>query len=381
MNALRRGIRASATGDIARTGPETVARRYRFAPDFIGFSGHFPGNPILPAIVQVCAVVSLAEEEEGKPLRLAAVRSAKFLSPIRPGEEVSTSIYGHFNIFPAAVLAAPNGGAVNWYFKESPELFRLMRANPASPLIQVNHPRSGIGSGYFASIGLVPSTLTSSLRKPSEFVTDFDAIEVMNGKRVDSTEAQVMPDWFGFLNRGYRVTGNGNSDSHGAKTSEVGSPRNYVQVGTDDPQTLDPARFIAAVKAGKVTVSLGPFVTVSVNGKGLGELAPLDQGEAKFAVVMQAPAWEGPIETIELLKNGQVLTQVSVSPQDADPANPTIRWRGVLTDRPAQDAWYLVRARSAGGNLGPLSGGRPYAFTNPVYVDADGNAAFDAPVK
>ncbi len=89
MNALRRGIRASATGDIARTGPETVARRYRFAPDFIGFSGHFPGNPILPAIVQVCAVVSLAEEEEGKPLRLAAVRSAKFLSPIRPGEEVS----------------------------------------------------------------------------------------------------------------------------------------------------------------------------------------------------------------------------------------------------------------------------------------------------
>ena len=89
MNALWMGIRASATGDIARTGPETVVRRYRFAPGFIGFSGHFPGNPILPAIVQVCAVVSLAEEEGGKALRLAAVRSAKFLSPIRPGEEVS----------------------------------------------------------------------------------------------------------------------------------------------------------------------------------------------------------------------------------------------------------------------------------------------------
>jgi 3-hydroxyacyl-[acyl-carrier-protein] dehydratase len=89
MNALRRGIRASAAGDIARTGPETVVRRYRFAPGFIGFSGHFPGNPILPAIVQVCAVVSLAEEECGKALRLAAVLSAKFLSPIRPDEEVS----------------------------------------------------------------------------------------------------------------------------------------------------------------------------------------------------------------------------------------------------------------------------------------------------
>jgi 3-hydroxyacyl-[acyl-carrier-protein] dehydratase len=89
MNALWRGIRASAAGDIARTEPETVVRRYRFAPGFIGFSGHFPGNPILPAIVQIRAVVSLAEEEGGKALRLAAVRSAKFLSPIRPGEEVS----------------------------------------------------------------------------------------------------------------------------------------------------------------------------------------------------------------------------------------------------------------------------------------------------
>jgi len=89
MNALRNAIRDSAEGDIARTGPDTVVRRYRFAPGFIGFSGHFPGNPILPAIVQVCAVISLAEEEGGKPLRLAAVRSAKFHSPIRPGEEVS----------------------------------------------------------------------------------------------------------------------------------------------------------------------------------------------------------------------------------------------------------------------------------------------------
>lgn len=89
MNALLRGIRASAAGDIERTGPETVVRRYRFAPGFIGFSGHFPDNPILPAIVQVCAAVSLAEEEGGKAVRLAAVRSAKFLSPIRPGEEVS----------------------------------------------------------------------------------------------------------------------------------------------------------------------------------------------------------------------------------------------------------------------------------------------------
>jgi len=88
MNDLRKGIDASATEALTRTGPETVARRYRFSPGFIGFSGHFPGNPILPAIVQIRAVVSLAEEEGGKALRLAAVRSAKFLAPIHPDEDV-----------------------------------------------------------------------------------------------------------------------------------------------------------------------------------------------------------------------------------------------------------------------------------------------------
>src|SRR3990172_5586383 len=89
MNELRKGIDASATEALTGTGTEKGARRYRFAPGFIGFSGPFPGTPILPAIVQVCAVVSHAEEEGGKALRLAAVRSAKFLSPIRPDEDVS----------------------------------------------------------------------------------------------------------------------------------------------------------------------------------------------------------------------------------------------------------------------------------------------------
>ncbi|HEY5996307.1 MAG TPA: hypothetical protein VIU29_04760 [Candidatus Deferrimicrobiaceae bacterium] len=89
MNALRAGIAASAVDAIAIVGPGTVARRYRFAPGFPGFSGHFPGEPILPAIVQLMTVVSLAGEHAGIPLRMAAVRAAKFLAPIRPDEEIT----------------------------------------------------------------------------------------------------------------------------------------------------------------------------------------------------------------------------------------------------------------------------------------------------
>ena len=88
MNELRKGIAAAAVDDIVVAGPETVTRRYRFSAGFIGFSGHFPGDPILPAIAQMRTVVSLAEEHSGRPLRLAAVEFAKFLSPIHPCEEV-----------------------------------------------------------------------------------------------------------------------------------------------------------------------------------------------------------------------------------------------------------------------------------------------------
>ncbi|MGZ8440767.1 MAG: 3-hydroxyacyl-ACP dehydratase FabZ family protein [Candidatus Deferrimicrobiaceae bacterium] len=88
MNELRKGIAAAAVDGIVVPEPETATRHYRFSADFIGFSGHFPGDPILPAIAQIGTVVSLAEEHSGRPLRLAAVEFAKFLSPIRPRDEV-----------------------------------------------------------------------------------------------------------------------------------------------------------------------------------------------------------------------------------------------------------------------------------------------------
>ena len=88
MSELRKGIAASAVDAIASPGPGAVARRYRFGPGFPGFSGHFPGDPILPAVVQLLTVVTLAGEHAGAPLRLEAVRAAKFLSPIRPDDDV-----------------------------------------------------------------------------------------------------------------------------------------------------------------------------------------------------------------------------------------------------------------------------------------------------
>jgi 3-hydroxyacyl-[acyl-carrier-protein] dehydratase len=89
MSDLRSGIAACAT-DQAREVESCVSeRRYIFPAEFAGFSGHFPGNPIFPAFVQILAASILVEEVLGRPLTLASVERAKFLTVLGPGQEVT----------------------------------------------------------------------------------------------------------------------------------------------------------------------------------------------------------------------------------------------------------------------------------------------------
>jgi 3-hydroxyacyl-[acyl-carrier-protein] dehydratase len=88
MDNLRSAIRSSASGPVRETEPGTFIRSYCFAPDFIGFSGHFPGYPILPAFIQVLMVVSMAEEVKGHSLRFSSLEKAKFQNKIFPDQEI-----------------------------------------------------------------------------------------------------------------------------------------------------------------------------------------------------------------------------------------------------------------------------------------------------
>jgi 3-hydroxyacyl-[acyl-carrier-protein] dehydratase len=88
MNELLLGIDAAALDAVTCDETGFFSRRYCFNDRFAGFSGHFPGYPILPAIVAILTVVSLAGVQYGAPQRLIAVEDAKFLAPIRPNTEV-----------------------------------------------------------------------------------------------------------------------------------------------------------------------------------------------------------------------------------------------------------------------------------------------------
>lgn len=55
------------------------------------FNGHFPGNPILPAVASVHHAFRFLKEQLKQPeLRLIEIKSAKFAAPIPPNTQVKT---------------------------------------------------------------------------------------------------------------------------------------------------------------------------------------------------------------------------------------------------------------------------------------------------
>jgi 3-hydroxymyristoyl/3-hydroxydecanoyl-(acyl carrier protein) dehydratase len=69
-----------------------VVARAIFPNDSAWFSGHFPGNPIVPGV----ALIALVEEaviaqarSEGRSLAITGLRRVRFRLPIRPDDEVT----------------------------------------------------------------------------------------------------------------------------------------------------------------------------------------------------------------------------------------------------------------------------------------------------
>jgi 3-hydroxyacyl-[acyl-carrier-protein] dehydratase len=89
MNKLKKEIIEAALGPIEAIAHDKAVRRYLFPQSFIGFAGHFPGYPVLPAYVQVLTAITVIEEWKGCPFQLASVERAKFHIELRPDQEIT----------------------------------------------------------------------------------------------------------------------------------------------------------------------------------------------------------------------------------------------------------------------------------------------------
>ena len=66
-----------------------------FPPDSPWFSGHFPGEPILPGIAQIALVEAAIQQVNGRQWRVGAVKRTRFKQIIEPNDLVDILIEPH----------------------------------------------------------------------------------------------------------------------------------------------------------------------------------------------------------------------------------------------------------------------------------------------
>jgi hypothetical protein len=280
------------------------------------------------------------------------------------GVEITTPKWGHFNAFPLPPEALPPP-----YADIAPAaIFSAVRSAAPGAVIQINHPRMRPDIGYFDVSGLAGG---APLR--DGFSWDFDTIEVFNGFELSNAMAveQNLLDWLSLIESGRRYTAVGNSDSHRLVGQWTGYPRTYVRVDDDRPGAITPELIAEALRRGRAFVTTGPIVDVSVAGRGLGELVPAPGGRARVDVRVQAAPWVD-VQTVAMLLDGKPSQTLNVVRSDAKE-----RAQLVFDIEAAADAWLVVLVR--GKEPLPVLPGtvtQPFAFTNPIYLDVDGDGAF-----
>ncbi len=251
-------------------------------------------------------------------------------------------------------------------------------------------------------------------------------------------------DWFNLLNQGIVKTGTSDSDTHTTAAIQAGGPRNFVASSSDAPGQLNDAELAHNVNDGRVIGSNAPFVRVTVEGDagevgglalGLPKLVKATQGAATVHLHVESPTW-AEFDTVEFYVNtvpttvpdtnyhGITVPSYAVSPsvrqvRGTDFAvqtvnvNPAIagasRFEADISQTlhlPA-DAWVVVVVRGTDGVSKPIwpmnpedinaqtnttldqlldgnlgeGGVTALAYTNPIFLDVNGNGRFDPPMS
>lgn len=289
------------------------------------------------------------------------------------GCEVTTrrAYFGHFNLYPLSP-----GSKVPRYENVSPAMmFEAWKKRSERPIIQINHPRLSF-IGTFNQVGFVPALGRSF---GPGFHEGFDAVEVFNGDRLYSPGrlSRNLADWYALLELGMEVTATGGSDSHKLAYHEAGYPRSYLLVGHDDPTELSESDLKKAVREHRVVVSTGPYIAVE-DERGASLVGTRQSQRLEAKVRVESACWL-PVESVELVANGETI-RVFRAPaggesaaEDGEGCRP-FGWSFELDLRPERDTWYVLLAKGEKHNPTLVrEGGLVWAFTNPIWVDIDGD--------
>lgn len=266
-------------------------------------------------------------------------------------------------------------------------------------------------------------------------------IQTSAGRDENTTLGENFGNWFNLLNQGIVKTAVGNSDTHHLVLHGSGWPRTMIASPTDDPGAIGGIAETIAVNQndGRAIATNGPFMTVTVEGDpaefaglelGLPTLVKATGGSATVTVEIQSPSW-AEFDTVEYYVNSETIadstgrgalpdlyricpdvvktapgdftvTSVAVNGSSRFEATSTLSLAGLT-----EDTWVVALVRGTDGvscplfpvhanglnpaenatltdlktcDLGVDDGGTlAMAFSNPIFIDVDGNGDYDAP--
>ena len=249
-----------------------------------------------------------------------------------------------------------------WRTRFIPELITEARALGAE-VIQVNHPRDS--TGYFDTVGLTLGTSIEELEHP-HWTPDFNTIEIYNGS---SDFCVVMRDWQGLLSQGLRVVGVGNSDSHDL-SRPVGYPRNYLPTRGASPVEITREELVDALTQGRVSVGGGAYIDLP-DGPLLGDRI---SGARQTLRVRVRTAPFSQVTRLVALHHGAEIWSQEIMGAEQD----IVDFDEEITLEFEEDGPLIFFAE--GPALTKVNRGSPtFAFTNPLWIDADDDQAITSP--
>jgi hypothetical protein len=162
-------------------------------------------------------------------------------------------------------------------------------------------------------------------------------MEVVNSGAVQSDVLQLFHDWMSLLNRGYRVTPIGSSDSHDVARHFIGQGRTYIRGDDRDPGKIDEAQAIESLLGGHVMVSYGLLAEMTIGGRyGAGDLVPVGRAgggersdELSIDLRVLGPRWTH-VKRVRWYANGTLIREDQIPEQDEANLPLGIRWQGNL---------------------------------------------------
>lgn len=226
--------------------------------------------------------------------------------------------------------------------------------------------------------------------------------------------AGQVDDYFRYLERGLLHTHIASSDSHGG-LQEPGYPRTYFRTQAERPGALHIPDAVDSLRAAHAFTTYGPFIRASVNDRTYGETATVG-ATAQLVLNIQTASWFG-VDRVEIYVNGLL---VEVLEPDGGPEVIEDVKRVLDIAVPDRDSWIVIIAMGLKpeNGMAPVSLDRPFgeiqlanvasqafsqlpvisdlfppdpimpdwaptfpfAVTNPIYLDRDGDGSYDPPL-